>query len=48
MKQQSPQWQPIGKFPLIASVITGMVESANEQYANLQEAKKRPYVPPNF
>jgi hypothetical protein len=31
MKQTSPQWQPIGKLPLIASIITGMVESANEQ-----------------
>lgn len=44
MKQQGPQWQPIGKLPLIASIITGMIESANEQYANLQEARKRPHI----
>lgn len=44
MKQKSPQWQPIGKLSLIASMIDGMLESANEQYANLQEARKRPHV----
>src|SRR5258708_24024117 len=44
MKQPSPQWQPIGKLPLIASVIDGMLESAKEQYDNLQGARKKPHV----
>src|SRR5579872_5736355 len=44
MKQERPQWQPIGKLPLIASMIDGMLESANEQYGNLQKARKKPHV----
>jgi len=44
MKQKSPQWQPIGKLSLIASMIEGMLASAKEQYGTLQKAKKKPHV----
>jgi hypothetical protein len=41
-KQPTPQWQPLEKLPFIAWAIDGMLESAEENYANLQPARKRP------
>lgn len=43
MKQQ-PNWQPISQLPLIANMIDGQRETAEEQYQNLLEAKSRPHV----
>jgi len=40
----SPQWQPIENLSLIAHPIDGMLESAEEQYENLQQARPKPYV----
>jgi len=37
-----PQWQPIDKLPVIASAIDGLLESAEEQYPTLEEARPRP------
>ena len=39
-----PTWQPITQLPLIASLIDGMLESAEEQYQTLQSARPRPHV----
>ncbi len=38
-----PQWQPIEKLSLIASMIDGMLESTTKQYETLQKAKQKPY-----
>ena len=43
-KQPTPTWQPITQLPLIASLIDGMLESAEEQYQTLQEARPEPHV----
>ena|SRR5205085_4615353 len=43
-KKPAPQWQPIENLPLIAYPIDGMLESAEEQYENLQQARPKPYV----
>jgi hypothetical protein len=43
-KESQPQWQPITQLSLIARHIDGMVESASEQYANLLQARPKPYV----
>jgi len=43
-REPSPQWQPIEKLPLIAYPIDGMLESAEEQYENLQQARPKPHV----
>lgn len=43
MKQQ-PNWQPISQLPLIANMIDGQLESAEEQYESLLKAKDRPHV----
>jgi hypothetical protein len=40
----TPQWQPIEKLPILAPHIDGMLETANEQYNNLQEARPKPHV----
>jgi hypothetical protein len=40
----TPQWQPIGKLPVIAYAIDGMLESAEEQYPTLEEARPRPHM----
>ncbi len=40
----TPQWQPIGKLPVIAYAIDGMLESAEEQYPTLEEAWPTPHV----
>ena len=39
-----PTWQPITRLPMIATHIDGMLESAEENYGNLQEAKPKPHV----
>ena len=41
-KEPTPQWQPLEKLPFIAWAIDGMLESAEENYTNLQPARKRP------
>lgn len=43
-RESQPQWQPITQLSLIAHHIDGMVESASEQYANLLQARPKPYV----
>lgn len=43
-EQATPNWQPIDKLPLIAPMIDGMLEAAEEQYPSLQDARSRPYV----
>jgi len=42
--QIPPQWQPIAQLPLLTTLIDGMLESANEQYKNLQLARQKPHV----
>ena len=44
MAQQSPNWQPITRLPLIVSVVDGMLEAAEEQYQRLQAARPTPHV----
>jgi len=39
-----PNWQPIGFLPNLAWMIDGMLESAQEVYGSLQQARSRPYV----
>lgn len=43
-RRGSPQWQPISQLALLAKHIDGMMESASEQYANLLQARPKPYV----
>src|SRR6266700_1327246 len=38
-----PQWQPIEKLSLIASIVDGMLEATTKQYGTLQKAKQKPY-----
>jgi len=38
----TPQWQPIDHLPTIADAIDGMLESAEEQYPLLEQARPRP------
>ncbi len=40
----TPQWQPIGKLPVIAYAIDRMLASAEEQYPTLEEARPRPHM----
>ncbi len=42
--QPPPNWQPITQLPLIAAVIDGMLESAEEQAQTLQQARPKPHV----
>lgn len=42
--QPTPHWQPIAQLPLIASLIDGALDDAEEQDATLQEAKPKPHV----
>jgi len=41
--QSTPQWQPIEKLSLIASMIDGALDATTEQYESLTEAKQQPY-----
>ncbi len=40
----TPNWQPISFLPELASMIDGMLESAEDVYQSLQQAKDRPHV----
>ena len=44
----TPQWQPMDKLPVIAYAIDGMLESAEEQYPTLEEARPRPHMLDNY
>jgi hypothetical protein len=39
-----PQWQPIGRLPLIAHAIDGMLEAAEEQHSLLEQARPRSHL----
>lgn len=42
--QATPNWQPITKLPLIASIINGMLHEALDQYELLGQATSKPWV----
>ncbi len=42
--KQTPNWQPISALPMIARMVDGLLEGAQEQYQTFQEVKDRPYV----
>ena len=37
-------WQPLSMIPLFLKMVDGMLESAQEQLGNLQQAKHKPHV----
>jgi hypothetical protein len=43
-KPPQPQWQPIETLWTFATHIDGILESSQEQYDTLQEAKPKPHV----
>ncbi len=44
VQQPTPQWQSSGKVFVVGTMIDGMLESAAQQTATLQEARSRPHV----
>ncbi len=42
-QQPTPRWHPVSAIPLIAQALDGMVEAAEPQERNLQQAQQRPY-----
>ena len=42
--EHTPNWQPISFLPSIAEMIEGMLESAREVHASLQQARTKPHV----
>jgi hypothetical protein len=42
--QPPPQWQPSGKVFLVGTMIDGMLQGAQEQYATLLEVRPKPHV----
>ena len=43
-RREQPTFHPISALPMIASVINGMLEDTEQQYATLTEAKDKPQV----
>lgn len=41
---QTPNWQPVSKLPLVAQMIDGGLAQALTQYQNLQQAQSRPHI----
>ncbi|MUG92757.1 hypothetical protein F7734_09965 [Scytonema sp. UIC 10036] len=41
---QTPNWQPVSKLPLIAQMIDGGLAQALTQYQNLQQAQSRSHI----
>ncbi len=44
MKNQNFNWQPVSFIPEIAKMIDGMLDSAQENLVNLEQAKDKPHV----
>ena len=47
MSEQSPpkgNWQPISALPLIASLIDGLLDEAEQQYETLESCRPQPHV----
>ncbi len=42
--QPTPQWQPSGKVFLVGTMIDGMLQGAQEQYATLLEVRPKSHV----
>jgi uncharacterized membrane protein len=42
--KSEPNWQPISNLPLIASMIDGQLETAQEQYDSLVETRSKPHM----
>ncbi len=42
--KQEPTWQPLSQLPMIAYMIDGMTDSAEEQLVNMGQAEERPHV----
>jgi len=42
--KQEPTWQPLSQLPMIAYMIDGMTNSAEEQLVNMGQAEERPHV----
>src|SRR5262249_38212202 len=42
--KQEPTWQPLSQLPMIAYMIDGMTDSAEEQLVNMRQAEERPHV----
>lgn len=43
-KKPEPNWQPISALSLVADMIDGQLEEAQEQYTLLLESQQKPYV----
>jgi hypothetical protein len=41
-------WQPISALPLIGSMIDGLLDEVEKQFANLQACRSKPYVLDNY
>jgi hypothetical protein len=37
-------WQPIGALPLVGSMIDGLLDEAEKQYANLEACRSKPHM----
>lgn len=40
----TPNWQPLSRLPMIASLIEGQLKDAKDQLKTLSEARHKPYV----
>ena len=44
MSERSVHWQPISALPLMGSMIDGLLDEVEKQYANLQTCRPKPHV----
>ena len=44
MEKQQQNWHPISMLPMFATMISGQLEEAKNQYENLLQAEHKPYV----
>ena len=44
MSEKRVHWQPISALPLIGSMIDGLLDEVEKQYANLQTCRPKPHV----
>jgi hypothetical protein len=48
VSEKRVNWQPISALPLIGSMIDGLLDEVEKQYANLQACRLKPYVLDNY
>lgn len=44
MPRPTPNWQPLSMLPMMADLVSGMLDEVNTQLQTLRQAQEKPHV----